>query len=189
MYNQCLPQGKDRGFGKTLKSAVAQGDYVNRFAGLLATFLCRYTYAGDVLNLLDEKPELANTTICIDVTCTNPSQDFGDEIGDLFDEKTHFSFKINPKYCLLLDTYNWESQGKPIGLFQIPLGPGGTSLPRVARGFNTLLYRTAEEYELLVTGRNGKFPPDVRKSIEGISDEVVSRNQWYIPHYCSNTSF
>ena len=38
MYDQCLPRGKDHGFGETLKSAVEKGFYENRFAGLMATF-------------------------------------------------------------------------------------------------------------------------------------------------------
>ena len=50
MYEQCFPQGNDKGFGKTLKRAVELGDYVNRFAGLMATFLRRYTYASSAFN-------------------------------------------------------------------------------------------------------------------------------------------
>ena len=65
MYDQCLPQGSDAGFGKTLKSAVQKGIYENQFAGLMAAFLRRYTYAGDVLNRLNGKPELSEIALFI----------------------------------------------------------------------------------------------------------------------------
>ncbi len=175
MYNQCLPQGNDTGFGKTLKSAVERGFYKNRMAGLMATFLRRYTYAGDVLNGLDKKQELLNTTIHIHVTCSNPSADFGDKIGDLFDGKTQFSFEISPKYLLVSETYNWASQANRLGLFKLPLGPGGTSLPRVARGFNTLLYDSVEDYEQLLLRRDGQFPPIVRESIDEYREKLFPK--------------
>ena len=41
MYDQCLLQGNELGFAKTLKSAVDRGFYKNRFAGLMATYLRR----------------------------------------------------------------------------------------------------------------------------------------------------
>ena len=110
IYDQCLPQGNEYGFGKTLKSAAERDFYENRFAGLMATFLCRHTYAGDVLNRLGGKNELSNTAIHIHVTCSNPSADFGVGIGDLFDGKTQFSFNIVPQYLLASDTCNWVSQ-------------------------------------------------------------------------------
>ena len=164
MYNQCLPDGNDKKFGKTLISAVEKNIYENRFAGLMSTFLCRYTYAGDVLNRLGSKVELSDTTIYVNVICSNPLQLFGDQIGNLFDNKTQFSFEINPKYLLLSDTYKWGP--KRIGSYEIPLGPGGTSVPQVANGFNTLCYNTPNAYEQLLTGTNGQLRSEVKKSIE-----------------------
>ena len=175
MYDQCLPQGNDIGFGKTLKSAVEKGIHVNRFAGLMTSFLRRYTYAGDVLNRLNGKSELSDTIIHIDVTCSNPSAIFGSKIGDLFDGKTQFSFKIDLKYLLFLDTYDWASQENRPGLFKLPLGPGGTSLSRVARGFNSLLYNSAADYEQLLIGRNGQFPPKVNESITEYREKLFPK--------------
>ena len=165
MYDQCLPQGKDSGFGKTLKLAVKQGNYENPFSVLMATFLRRYTYASDVLNCLSEKPELSNTVIHINVICSNPLQDFGDEIGALFDGKTQFSFKINPQYLLVSETSNWVSPGDHVGLFNIQLGWGGKDLPRTSRGFNTLVYKNKEDYERLISGAHGNIPERIEKSI------------------------
>ena len=155
MYDQCLPQGNDSGFGKTLKSAVDRGFYENRFACLMASFLRRHTYAGDVLNYLGGKNELGNTIIRINVICSNPSTDFGDEIGELFDGKTQFSFKVSPKYLFVSDTCNWVPQHNRPGLFNESLGRGGTNLTRTWKGFNICRYSDQEGYEKLITDKNG----------------------------------
>ena len=175
MYDQCLPRGNDSDFGKTLTLAVERGFYENRMAGLMAAFLRRYTYAGDVLNYLGGKRELLNTTIHTHVTCSNPSANFGDKIGDLFDGKTQFSFKISPEYLLVSDTRNWVPRQDRPGLFDEPLGRGGTNLTRTWRGFNTCLYADGEDYEKLVTNRNGEFPTAVRESIEEYRERLFPR--------------
>ena len=175
MYDQCLPRGNDYDFGKTLKLAVKRGFYENRMAGLMAAFLRRYTYAGDVLNGLDKKQELLNTTIHVHVTCSNPSEGFGDKIGDLFDGKTQFSFELKPKYLLVSETCNWVPQQNRPGLFRESLGRGGTNLTRTWRGFNTCLYTDAEDYEKLLTDKNGEFPKVVKESIEEYRDRLFPR--------------
>ena len=175
MHHQCLPKGNDSGFGKTLKSAVERGFYENRFAGLMATFLRRYTYAGDVLNYLGGKKELADTTIYIQVTCSNPSEDFGSEIGDLFDGKTQFSFKITPEYLLVSDTCNWVSQQDRPGLFHESLGRGGTNLTQTWKGFNICLYADTEDYEKLITDKNGEIPQTVKGYIEEYREKLFPR--------------
>ena len=175
MYDQCLPRGNDSDFGKTLKLAIERGFYENRMAGLMATFLRRYTYAGDVLNGLDKKQELLNTTIHVHVTCSNPSANFGDEIGDLFDQKTQFSFEIKPKYLLVSETCNWVPQQNRPGLFRESLGRGGTNLTSTWRGFNTCLYTDAEDYEKLLTDKNGEFPKVVKESIEEYRERLFPR--------------
>ena len=165
MYDQCLPQGNDKGFGEILKSAVKKGVYPNRFSALLATFLCRYTYASDVLNCLGEKPELSNTTIHINVFCSNPLRDFEDKIGALFDEQTQFSFKIKPKYLLFSDTSDWAPEGTHIGSSSTPLGAGGTNLYKAANSFNTLFYNKPEEYKQLLITKNERLSTAARNSI------------------------
>ena len=184
MYDHCLPKGKDQGFGKTLKSAVEKGFYENRFAGLMDAFLRRYTYASDVLNCLGEKPELSNTTIHINVRCTNPRQDLGDEIGDLFDEKTEFSLTIYPKYLLFSDTSNWAPQGTNIGSSSVPLGPGGTNLHRAARNFNILFFRNVEDYKKLLLGRNEDFPSEMSQSIEEYETKLFPKINGIILTIC-----
>ena len=193
MYNECLSDGIDKKFGKILQSAVEKKEYESRFAGLMSLFLLRHTYAGDVMNRLGKKPELSNTTIYVKVICSDPFQiyddDFGNEIGELFDNKTEVSFSFKPKYLLLSDIFNLAPKGYRIGSYEIPLGPGGASLPLVADGFNTLCFNTPEDYEQLVTGANGQHPTEVRKSInEYRKDLFPNINGIYltiarIPHF------
>ena len=175
MYDHCLPRGNDSDFGTTLKLAVERGFYKNRMAGLMATFLRRYTYAGDILNYLGGKQELLNTTIDIHVTCSNPSAAFGDGIGDLFDGKTQFSFEIKPKYLFVSETRNWVPPQDRPGLFEQSLGRGGTNLTRTWKGFNTCLYADAEDYEKLITDKNGEFPKGVKESIEEYRERLFPR--------------
>ena len=175
MYDQCLPRSNNLDFGKTLKSAVERGFYENRIAGLMATFLRRYTYAGDVLNCLGGKQELLQTTIQIHVTCSDPLKAFGGEIGDLFDGKTQFSFKISPEYLLVSDTCNWISQQNRPGLFDESLGRGGTNLTRTWKGFNTCLYADGEDYKKLLTDKNGDFPQAVKESITEYEERLFPR--------------
>ena len=133
------------------------------------------TQPSDVLNCLDEKSELSNTTIHINVVCSDPLQDFGDEIGDLFDGKTQFSFKINPQYLLVSDTSNWVSPGDHVGLFNIQLGWGGKGLPRTSRGFNTLVYKNKEDYERLITGENGELSGRIEGSIQEYREKLFPK--------------
>ena len=175
MHAQCLPQGNDTGFGKTLKSAVERGFYENRFSGLMEVFLRRYTYAGDVLNYLGRKKELTDTAIKINVTCSNPSGAFGDEIGDLFDGKTEFAFKINPRYLLVSDNLNWVPQQNRPGLYREALGRGGTNLTRTWKGFNFSSYFDTEDYEKLLTNKDGELPKTVRESIKEYREKLFPK--------------
>ena len=99
------------------------------------------------------------------VTCSNPSEEFGKRIGDLFDGQQHCSFDVLPKYLLASDSLNWvPSQERP-GLYDESLGRGGTNLTRTWRGFNIQRFADREDYEKLVTGKNGEFPKAVKESI------------------------
>lgn len=175
MHAQCLPQGNDTGFGKTLKSAVKRGFHENRFSGLMEAFLRRYTYAGDVLNYLGRKKELTDAVIKINVICSEPSDTFGDEIGELFDGKTKFSFKISPKYLLVPDNLNWVAQQDRPGLYREALGRGGTNLTRTWKGFNFSSYFDKEDYEKLLTNTRGELPKTVRESIKEYREKLFPR--------------
>ena len=175
MHAQCLPQGNDTGFGKTLKSAVDRGFYENRFSGLMEAFLRRHTYAGDVLNYLGKKKELTDAAIKINVICSDPSDAFGDEIGELFDGKTKFAFKISPEYLLASDNLNRVSQQNRPGLFHEALGRGGTNLTRTWKGFNFCSYFDREDYEKLLTNKHGELPKAVTESIKEYKEKLFPR--------------
>ena len=175
MHAQCLPQGNDTGFGKTLKSAVDRGFYENRFSGLMEAFLRRHTYAGDVLNYLGKKKELTDAAIKINVICSDPSDAFGDEIGELFDGKTRFAFKISPEYLLVSDNLNRVSQQNRPGLFHEALGRGGTNLTRTWKGFNFCSYFDREDYEKLLTNKHGELPKAVTESIKEYKEKLFPR--------------
>lgn len=175
MHTQCLPQGNDTGFGKTLKSAVDRGFYENRFSGLMEAFLRRHTYAGDVLNYLGRKKELTDVAIKINVTCSDPSDTFGDEIGELFDGKTKFDFKISPEYLFVSDNLNWVPQQNRPGLYHEALGRGGMNLTRTWKGFNLCSYFDTEDYEKLLTNKNGEFPKAVKESIKEYREKLFPR--------------
>ena len=175
MYDHCLPQGSDNGFGRTLKSVVEHGVYKNRFAALMASFLRRYTYAGDVWNRLGGKNGLSNTLINIEVTCSNPAADFGEEIGELFDGETKFSFDITPEYLLVEDTRHWVFPQDRPGLFRVPLGRGGTNLTRTVKGFNVLSYSDGEDYEKLLIDKNGEIANLAKESIKEYKERLFPR--------------
>lgn len=163
IYSQCLPHGSGKGFGKTLKEAVNRKHFETRFAGLLASFLRRYTYAGDVWNALGGKTELKNTSISVEVTCSDPTQTLGSEIGDLFDGKKETSFRIEPAYLHVEDTVNWVPTHDKPGLYYLPLGKGGTNLDRTWKGFNIELYTHGEDYEKLLTNKQGRLPDAIKE--------------------------
>lgn len=175
MHAQCLPQGNDSGFGKTLKSAVDRGVFQNRFSGLLEVFLRRHTYAGDVWNYLGKKEELTDTQIKIDVICSDPSSAFGDEIGELFDGKVECTFKINPKYLFTSDTRNWVLEQNRPGSYDLSLGRGGENLTKTWKGFNFRSYFDAEDYEKLLINKRGEFPIGVQDSLEEYKVKLFPR--------------
>ena len=170
--DQCLPHGNDRGFGKTLQVAVDRRHFETRFAGLMASYLRRYTYAGDVWRALGGKLELQNTTINVEVICSDPLQILGPEIGELFDGKKETSFTINPEYLLVRDTVNWVPNQTQPGLFDHALGKGGMNLDRTWRGFNVRFYADAEDYESLITDRRGNLPDKIEEYRERLFPKI-----------------
>ena len=58
------------------------------------------------------------------------------------------------------------------GLYDESLGRGGTNLTRTWRGFNIQRFADAEDYEKLVTNKNGEFPTTVKASIEEYREKL-----------------
>src|SRR5271157_2727284 len=159
---QCLPHGIDSDFGKILAFGVEKKIFENRFAGLLASFMRRYTYSGDVLNCLGAKPELRGTTLTVEFSSVDPVARLG-KAGALFDSKTAAKVAVNPSYLLVEDVRAWVPVHAQYGLFQNELGQGGMNLTRTFKGFNIRKYTSPEDYEKLLVNRRGQLPPDIEE--------------------------
>jgi len=163
LIDRCLPRGVNEDFGKTLEYAVKQKVFPTRFAALLASFLRRFTYGGDILNRLGGKTELKDTKIHVRVSCSDPSGQLGNIMGiaELFDGKATFDFDLEPTYLLVEDVVNWVPTHAKPGLFQEPLGRGGRDLSRTFKGFDILLYAGQTDYEKLITNEKGELPDNI----------------------------
>lgn len=156
LEENCLPHGLDKSCGKLLQRAKDNDYFHSRFSGLLTLFFRRFTYAGDVLNRLGSKSELKDTHIKITARCADPAKSLG-PLGTLWDGETETHVEMSPTYLLMEDVRDWVPEPRP-GFFDLPLGPGGESLPRVAKGVNQLLFVGADDYELLLTNKKGNLP-------------------------------
>ncbi|TET41401.1 MAG: ATP-binding protein [Dehalococcoidia bacterium] len=184
LVDRCLPRGSDKDFGKTLEYAVKQKVFPNRFATLFASFLRRFTYAGDVMNRLGGKPELKDTRILVKINCSNPSEQLGQDVGQLLDSKSKFEFEIEPTYILVEDTRNWVPAQAKLGIFHEKLGKGGENLSRTFKGFDIQLY-APEEYEQLLTDERGNLPDNIEEYREKLFPKIngIILTIGRIPHF------
>ena len=185
LVDRCLPRGSDRDFGKTVEHAVRQKVFPNRFATLLASFLRRFTYAGDVLNRLGGKTELKDTRLHVHISCSDPVNQLGQDVGQLFDGKSKFEFEIEPTYILVEDTRNWVPAQAKLGIFHEKLGKGGQNLSRTFKGFDIQVYAAPEEYEQLVTDERGNLPDNIEEYREKLFPKIngIILTIGRIPHF------
>ena len=160
IFESCI-QGDSQGkFRETLQYAAKRGEFSSRFCAMLAAFLQRFTYVGDVSNFLGNKPELKDTAITVTIKCQAPEK-LGDEVGDLFDYEDTAKFDITPKYLHVDEVIRWvPNQARP-GLFEDQLGRGGRNLSPTHKGFNRLVFAEKEEYKRLISDRRGRMPNDI----------------------------
>jgi len=166
-----LPQKMTSGFWVAVNSGVAK--YPSAFAVMMSAFLCRFSYVGDVLNSLNNQTKFpANgIDISINITCADPIAHFGVEIGSLFGNNTVQNFTISPSYLRVEDTVKWVQRGKIAPkIFNERLGNGGSDLEK-SNGFNSLVFNSIEEYELLLINKAGR-----------ISDKVSEFRSKLFPH-------
>jgi hypothetical protein len=164
VHSSCSPQGADDPFLKTLAAGVAKKVFPTRFAGLVASFLRRFTYVGDVQARVGGKQALAKTTIRVRVTCSDPLTVLGPQIGELFDTKTDFEFTVEPTHLLVEDVVGWGIAPKP-PIFNDKLGKGGRNLQITFSGFDLLILTKPEEYEELLLDTRGHLGRETEKSI------------------------
>jgi hypothetical protein len=174
LIDRCLPRGAGEDFGKTLDYAVKQKVFPTRFAAMLASFLRRFTYAGDILNRLGGKTELKDTKIHVRIKCSDPPSQLANVpgIAELFDGRSTFDFAIEPTYLLVEDVVNWVPAHAKPGLFHEALGRGGRDLSRTFRGFDILLYAGQTDYEKLITNEKGELPENIEEYREKLFPRI-----------------
>ena len=93
-------------------------------------------------------------------SCVNATASLG-EAGKLFDSKTNAKTQVEPSYLLVEDVRGWLPVHARHGLFQHELGHGGMNLTRTFNGFNIRTYSSPEDYEKLLTNKNGQLAVEV----------------------------
>lgn len=152
---RALDDSTNSGFAQTLRRAVENGSFDSRLSALLAAYLRRYTYVGDVRGALKDKIELQDTAVVVRVTCSRPEEVLGGDLGSFFDGKTAVECSIPTRYLTVEDVSAWLRPEYRPGLFHDSLGRGGTALERTARGFNVLVYKKESEFRKLLTKADG----------------------------------
>lgn len=185
LEDRCLPRGADRDFGETIAHAVEKNVFPNRFSALLASFLRRFTYAGDVLNRLGGKPELKDTKLHMHIHCSNPVDQLGQVVGQLFDGQTDIEFEVEPSYVLVEDVVSWVPAHARLGIYHETLGRGGRDVSRTLKGFDVLLYAGADDYEKLIADEHGNLPEEIEEYRERLFPRIngIILTIGRIPHF------
>lgn len=172
IVDACLPGGVSGSFGTTISENETA--FPSPFAALFSCFLRRYTYVGDVLAALNMQERFPSEGIQVKVvlTCSNPHERFGDEIGGFFGPETVQSFTVQPNYLHVEDTLRWVPRGRRAPrVFHDALGHGGKSL-RKTDGINRLTFSSEAEYEALLVNVSGNLPPQVDEFRESLFGQI-----------------
>jgi len=170
IVDTCFPLGINNAFGKVLARAVESKQFQSRFIGALAAYLRRYSYAGDVLNMLGGKNELANTKVQLTVRCADPAQ-FGENAAALFGDREEATVQISPAYLGVEETAGWIPRPKP-GIFKDKLGRGGNDLSITHSGFDVLLFAESDDYDKLLIDARGNLPPNIQEYREKLYPKI-----------------
>lgn len=146
--------GAAAGFPGTVKSANTP----NQPAYLLASFLQRYSYVGDTLEMNGGRPGLANTKITITLKSKSKGENLGQFWKDCWGDNDTVSITINPHYLSVEQTTALTKIKQP-AIFEDALGHGGTGLSRTASGFNVTKYLHTDDYKKLLRNKKGELPP------------------------------
>ncbi len=157
VIDACLPKHGNDPFLATLERAVQTGAYQSRLAALMAFFLRRYTYAGDVRTAagLQEPPSEIN----VQLGCVGDSGLGIPLLADLADDVENVEFMVAPSYQTVEDSVEWSPRGRQLPIFHDRLGRGGENLTRTDQGLNHVILTEPEEYKLLLENRRGGFGP------------------------------
>ena len=149
------PQIEGRGYIKTLLDSKPK----QPAAELFATYLRRFTYAGDTLGPVGGRDGLTGAKINLTVKSSNPGQ-LGQFWADHWGDKSQQNCTFEPSYLTVEKTVPLTKVQKP-PIFRDKLGKGGGNLERTARGFNVTTYTEKDEFKQLLQNAKGKFPSNM----------------------------
>jgi hypothetical protein len=152
---ECLSIRDERGYAKSLAHAVASGQYPNRLAALLASYLRRFSYLGST-RPPEELEKLAFNVKLV----ANDTGSLGPALVDFVDGEPEVEITIPPSYLTVKDTLAWAPTPKPV-VRKDPVGEGGSNLTKTKLAFNVTTYENDEEYEQLLAGANGRTSPEL----------------------------
>jgi hypothetical protein len=154
-----LPEGITRGFAHAL--ALKDCPYPSVLAALIASFLKRYTYLGDVMPLLGKSRLKKGLDVEVTIKCSDPTKYFDTNVGPLYGAAGTQKFTVFPEYLTVAETVVWAPKGfKKPELYHDKLGKGGENLQRTD-GFNALVMTSIEDYTSLLTNKRGNTPADL----------------------------
>lgn len=161
IVEKSLPNETEKGFGSTIVNFNT--GFPSSFAALLASFLRRFTYVGDVLTTMEIHNRYPANGIDIEVTinCSEASNRFEKPLDGWYGLNEEQTFKVEPSYLNVKDTLKWVPKGKKAPkLFHDQLGDGGENLERTD-GFNLLTFKDSSDYEKLLINKRGSFPTSI----------------------------
>lgn len=172
VVESCMPRGDQDPLISTLQGAVAEGAFPTRFAAMLALFLRRYTYVGDVrgaFGALDENIKIHVNVIRDGTTGLNNQL-----IDDLFDEQDTFEFDVVPTYATAEDTVKLLTE-KKLAIFEDQLGRAGRNMQRTSDGFNHLTLTEPAQFKALLENARGQYSSEVQGWMEEFETRLFPR--------------
>lgn len=159
MIFKCLPRGVNVDFGNSIQTLNT--GYPSPICALIASYMGRFSYAGDVRVGFGDPSDypIEGIDINFKLICSDPKSRLSNDLYDLFGDESEQSFSIRPGYMLVDESLKWVLKGKKAPeVFNDKLGVGGTGLSRTD-GFNKLIFLNDEEFkqfESILINRNGK---------------------------------
>lgn len=160
-----LPGGDSDPLLATLGRMTSQGQYPSRLAALIALFLRRFTYVGDVRTPFGTNPGPKNLRLQVNLQCGEGEHLPSDLLRELADGVADVSFEVMPGYLTVEDTHGFAPPPR-VSVFDDALGRGGSNLTRTAHGFNHLRLDTVDQYKSLLINSNGDYRGDARRYLE-----------------------
>jgi hypothetical protein len=152
IVESCLPGREKDELLTVLASEVSKKLYPSRLAALIATFLRRFTYVGDVRGALGKRPgEAPKVVVSLRAADAVPH----DLLRTLADNQNEVTFEVEPSYLTVEDTAKYSPPPRNIAVYRDKLGRGGSEIRRTAKGVNHLILSTPDEYASLLINRNG----------------------------------